>query len=130
MLLAISVLLSAGALILMVRKKYLSATAKNAQVSYRAITVRRLSVSFAIALGLYLSYRLELREFPYTLAYYFALPLLWVVCIIAFWLVVDYLDASKSKAAIPVASSKNQSYTNESPVDRIYAWSSLQNDKE
>ena len=129
MLLVASICLSAVALILMIRKKYLSADSVNAKVTYRAIAVRRAATSFAIVLSLYLSYRLEVYDFPYTLVYFIALPTVWLWATIIFWNVVEYLDRREKQIAArqvvkPTANSK--ATYQQSPVDKIYAWESQQ----
>lgn len=128
MMLVASICLSAVALILMIRKKYLSADSVNAKVTYRAIAVRRAATSFAIVLSLYLSYRLEVYDFPYTLVYFIALPTVWVYATIVFWNVVEYLDRREKQIAASqvVKPANSRAYPQQSPVDKIYAWETQQ----
>lgn len=123
MMIVATICLSSVALILMIRKDYL--TFDKNKTKAKPIAMRRLSTSFAIALSLYLSYRLEIYDWPYTLAYYVALPLLWIVCTIVFWHVVDRV--TKQPAATPVTAQPTGRATyQQSPVDRIYAWETQQ----
>ncbi len=128
MMLVASICLSAVALILMIRKKYLSVDSVNAKVTYRTIAVRRAATSFAITLSLYLSYRLEVYDFPYTLVYFIALPTVWLWATIIFWNVVEYLDRREKQIAASqvVKPTNSRTYPQQSPVDKIYAWESQQ----
>ena len=128
MLLVASICLSAVALILMIRKKYLSTDSLSQKVTYRTITVRRAATSFAISLSLYLSYRLEVYDFPYTLAYFIALPLVWIIATFVFWNVVEYLDGREKRIAASqvVKPATSKTYPQQSPVDKIYAWETQQ----
>ena len=123
-----SICLSAVALILMIRKKYLSVDSVNAKVTYRTIAVRRAATSFAITLSLYMSYRLEEYDFPYTLVYLLALPTEWLWATIIFWNVVEYLDRREKQIAASqvVKPTNSRTYPQQSPVDKIYAWESQQ----
>ena len=113
--------LSIVALVLLSRKRYLSFSPNTPD---RTISQRRLALSFAIALCLYLTYRLEVENFPYTLFYWVALPGLWAVASAVFWHAIDYVDKRASHTPLTVTPIKGHVYPQQSPVDRIYAWES------
>ena len=123
MLLVATIALSAAALLVLIRKKLLS---MDGSQPYRKIAVRRFSVSFAIALALYMSYRLEVDN---QWLYLVALPTVWLSATFVFWNVTNHLDNREKRIATSqvVRPTASKSYQ-QSPVDRIYAWSAEHQD--
>lgn len=126
MMIVVVICLSIVALVLLSRKRYLSFLPNTPD---KTISQRRLALSFVIALCLYLAYRLEVYEFPYTLFYWVALPGLWAIASAVFWRAIDYVDARAAQNPSPANTQqiKGHVYPQQSPVDKIYAWAATHN---
>lgn len=123
--LVLVVVVAIMALTIMINKRFLSK-----QHPAKTVKVRRFAVSAVLIVNLFLAYPLSVVEFPYTLAYIFAPLLVWGVALFVLGVTVDYCE-SHTQATPTVAATQHpkgaiQGYSAQSPVDRIYAWETMQ----